>query len=53
MCVKNIFRNKYQETGREEEGVRKIEKFEDLEVWEICVRLSMDIYNSLKGIKDL
>jgi len=31
---------------------RKIEKFEDLEVWRKSVRLSIQIYQELKGCKD-
>jgi len=31
---------------------RKIEKFEDLEVWRKSVRLSIRIYQELKGCKD-
>jgi len=37
-----------QETG----GKRKIEKFEDLEVWKKSIRLSIRIYKELKNCKD-
>jgi four helix bundle protein len=40
--------NRNQETGRN----RKIERFEDLEVWKKSVRLSIQIYKALKNCKD-
>jgi len=40
-------------TPTEETGNNKrIEKFEDLEVWKKSVRLSISIYNELKNCKD-
>ena len=40
--------NRNQETGRN----RKIERFEDLEVWKKSVRLSIQIYKALNSCKD-
>ena len=37
---------------KQEAGRRKIERFEDLEVWKKSVRLSIQIYKALKNCKD-
>ena len=40
------------ENRKQETGSRKIERFEDLEVWKKSVRLSIQLYKELKGCKD-
>lgn len=37
---------------KQEAGRRKIERFEDLEVWKKSVRLSIQIYKALNSCKD-
>ena len=39
-------------TGRQKKRAEKIQKFEDLEVWQLGVRLSIDLYTDLRDSKD-